>query len=361
MYINKGTLFAVPFDLNTLAVRGAPSPVLQEIAYNFGNGFAQFDFSRSGTLVYRSGGGVGRGTLFTVQWLDGAGKTQPLLAKADNYLYPRFSPDGQRLALSAGDIWIYEERRDTMTRLTFSGANDPVWSPDGRYIVFQAPPGGTFWTRSDGAGKPQPLTQSKNPQLPYSFTPDGKRLAFHEVTGGKLHLWTVPLESDGAGLRAGKPELFLETQFSERSPVFSPDGRWLAYASDESGAYQIYVRAFPDKGGKWQISSSGGVYPVFSRNGRELFFRTAENQIMVAAYTGRGDSFEADKPRVWSVQRIGDSGLGGTNYDVAPDGKRIAALMSAEGPEAQRAQNHVTFLLNFSDELRRRVPAAGKN
>ena len=306
--------------------------------------------------MYQSGGAVVGGALFSVQWLDGAGKTQPLLAKADSYLYPRLSPDGTRLAVVAGaDIWIYERQRDTMTRLTFSGAVAPAWSPDGRYIVFRAQ-GGMFWTRSDGAGKPQPLTQSKVPQTPYSFTPDGMRLAIHEIAIPTYQLWTVPLQSDGAGLRAGKPEVFLQTQFNERSPSFSPDGRWLAYASDESGAYQVYVRAFPDKGGKWQVSNSGGVYPVFSRNGRELFFRTEDNRIMVAAYTGGGDLFVADKPRVWSEKRIADTGLNGINYDVASDGKRIAALMPVEAPETEKAQNHIIFLLDF-DELGRRVPA----
>jgi eukaryotic-like serine/threonine-protein kinase len=96
--------------------------------------------------------------------------------------------------------------------------------------------------------------------------------------------------------------------------VASPDGRWLAYASDESGAYQVHVRAFPDKGGKWQISNNGGLYPVFSRNGRELFFRTEDNRIMVAAYTGKGDSFVADKPRVWSEKKMGDTGLNGLSH-----------------------------------------------
>jgi Tol biopolymer transport system component/tRNA A-37 threonylcarbamoyl transferase component Bud32 len=354
VYINNGTLFAVPFDLDTLAVRGTPAPVLDQVAYTSGNGSAQFDFSRSGTLVYESGGAV-EGDPFTVQWLNGAGKAQPLLAKADTYLFPRLSPDGQRLAVSAGDIWVYELQRDTMTRLTFSGGASPVWSPDGRYIVFRGA-GGMFWTRSDGAGKPQRLTESKIAQTPYSFTPDGKRLAFHEIAGVGFQLWTVTLESDGAGLRAGKPEVFLQTQFNVRSPFFSPDGRWLAYASDESGAYQVYVRAFPDKGGKWQISNGGGVYPVFSRNGRELFFRTEDNRMMVTVYTGKGDSFMADKPRVWSEKTIGDTGLNGINYDVAADGKRIAVLMPVKAPENEKAQTHVVFLENFFDELRRRVP-----
>ena len=369
VYINRGTLFAVPFDLDTLAVRGTPTPVLQQVAYSSTFGSAQLDFSGapagSGTLIYRNGG-AGSG-LVIVQWLDAAGKAQPLLAKPGLYQRPRLSPDGQRLGLevtegSGSDIWVYEWQRDTMTRLTFGGVGSgvvPVWSPDGRYIAFSTA-GGMFWTRSDGANKPQPLTQSKNQWFAWSFTADGRRLAFFEnlpTTG--YDIWTAPVESDGAGLRVGKPEIFLQTQFNEREPSFSPDGRWLAYASDESGAYQVYVRSFPDKGGKWQISNSGGTYPTWSRNGRELFFRSDDNRIMVANYTVKGDSFAAEKPRLWSDKKLADFGpVGIGNYDLAPDGKRIAALMPAESAEAQPAQSHVVFLMNFADELRRRVPAA---
>jgi Tol biopolymer transport system component len=214
-----------------------------------------------------------------VQWLDSAGKTQPLLARPGDYLYPTLSPDGNRLALtSAGDIWVYEWHRDAMTRLTFDGSNTiPVWSPDGRYIAFQA--GGIFWTHSDGTGKPQPLTQGKNPQSPWSFTADGKRLPFDEFNpGSERALWTVPLESNAVGLQGGKPEVFLQTSFDERHPSFSLDGRRLAYASNESGTYQVYVRAFPGvpsgPRGKSVISTGGGMYPVWSRNGRELFSAT---------------------------------------------------------------------------------------
>jgi serine/threonine-protein kinase len=244
-----------------------------------------------------------------------------------------------------------------MTGLTFGGgfSTGPIWSPDSRYIVFQAP-GGMFWDRADGAGKPQALTQSKNVQYPSSFTADGKRLAFFEANPvTAFDLWTMPLESDGAGLRAGKPEVFLQTPFDERYPSFSPDGRWLAYASNESGAFQIYVRAFPDKGGKWQVSNGGGVQPEWSRNGRELFFESLDNRIMVATYTAKGDSFVADKPRVWSEKQLPNTGFN-PNYDLAPDGKRIAAIMPAEAPEDQKAQNHVIFLQNFFDEVRRRAP-----
>jgi serine/threonine-protein kinase len=365
VYVNRGTLFAVPFDVDRLEVHGTPVPVLDQVGYSAGQGSAQLDFSQNGTLIYRSGGAVGG--LLTVTWLDGAGKAQPLLAKPGNYLRPSLSPDGQRLALevadgSGTDIWVYDWQRDTMTRLTFTGtAQSPLWSPDGRYIVFRAAGEGMSVTRSDGSGKPQSLTQSKNVQVPWSFTPDGKRLAFMEQDSKtSFDLWTVPLESDSAGLRAGKPEVFLQTPADERYPSFSPDGRWIAYRSDESGTGQVYVRAFPDKGGKWQISNSGGTYPMWSRTGHELFFETLDNHIMAAAYTVKGDSFVADKPRVWSEKQIGGIVNSNKNFDLAPDGKRIVALMPVETAEGQKAQNHVIFLENFFDDVRRRTATPAK-
>jgi Tol biopolymer transport system component len=361
VYVNRGTLFAVPFDVDRLEVHGTPAPMLDQVGYNTAQSSAQLDFSQTGTLIYRSGGAGGG--LLTVAWLDGAGKVQPLLAKPDNYGLPSLSPDGQRLALdvtegSGTDIWLYDWQRDTMTRLTFTGtAQTPLWSPDGRYIAFRVVGEGMSVIRSDGAGKPQSLTQSKNLQAPWSFIPDGRRLAFFEQGSGTVYdLWTVPLESDDAGLRAGKPEVFLQTPADERYPSFSPDGRWMAYSSAESGIFQVYVRAFPDKGGKWQISNSNGTYPMWSRNGHELFFETLDNHIMAAAYTVKGDSFVADKPRLWSEKQIGGVPNSVKNVDLAPDGKRIVALMPVETAEAPKAQNHVIFLENFFDEVRRKVP-----
>ena len=346
-------------------MHGTPAPVLDQVGYNAAQGSAQLDFSQNGTLIYRSGGAVGG--LLTIAWLDGAGKAQPLLAKPGNYGVPSLSPDGQRLALnvtegSGTDIWLYDWQRDTMTRLTFTGtAQAPLWSPDGRYIAFRMVGEGMSVIRSDGAGKPQPLTQSKNLQAPWSFIPDGKRLAFFEEGSGTVYdLWTVPLESDDAGLRAGKPEVFLRTPADERYPSFSRDGRWMAYSSNESGTFQIYVRAFPDKGGKWQISNSNGTYPMWSHNGHELFFETLDNHIMAAAYTVKGDSFVADKPRVWSEKQIGGVPTSVKNVDLAPDGKRIVALMPVETGEGQKTQNHVVFLENFFDEVRRRTATQAK-
>jgi Tol biopolymer transport system component len=365
IYVNRGTLFAVPFDAERLEVHGTPAPVLEQVGYSAADGSAQLDLSQTGTLIYRSGGAGGG--LLTVAWLDGAGRAQPLLSKPGNYVRLGISPDGQRLAIevsegSGTDIWLYDWQRDTMTRLTFTGnANGHLWSPDGQYIAFRVLGEGMYVIRSDGSGKPQQLTQSKNQQLPFSFAPDGKRLAFHEQDSKTAYdLWVVPLESDSAGLRAGKPEVFLQTPADERYPSFSHDGRWMAYASDESGTFQVYVRAFPDKGGKWQISNSGGSYPMWSRTGHELLFEALDNHIMVASYAVKDDSFVADKPRVRLEKQIGGVVNGGKNVDLAPDGKRIIALMPVETAEAQKAQNHVIFLENFFDEVRRRTATQAK-
>lgn len=363
VYIEKGKLFAMAFDPERLEVRGAPTPVLEEIAYNTAWGFAQIDFSRTGSIVYRSSrAGAG---LVTVEWLDASGNARPLLPVPGNYLSPTLSPDGSRLALtSEGDIWVYELGRESMTRLTFGGGHaNPLWTADGRYILFRVR-GRMWWARADGTGQAQPLIESDHMQTPWSFTPDGKRLAFVEVSSPtNAAIWTLPMESDRTGLRAGKPEIFLQTAFAVRGPMISPDGRWIAYMSTESGTYRVYVQAFPGGGGKRQISDDGGTYPAWSRNGRELFFwqfyehEDAPSQLMAVSYQVRGGAFLADKLRVWSQRPIASFSTT-RSYDPAPDGKRIVALMPADAPQA--AQSHVIFLLNFFDELRRRAPVSGK-
>jgi dipeptidyl aminopeptidase/acylaminoacyl peptidase len=298
VYVSKSTLFAVPFDPEKLEVRGTPVPALEEVAYAPEYGSSRFAFSRDGTLVYQSG--RNSGGLVTVQWMDEAGTLKPLLAKPGAYQRPRLSPDGRRLAINirdakSSDIWVYEVERDTITRLTFGGGFSigPMWSPDGQYILYWVTDG-IYSIRSNGAGKPQQLSPSRNLTTPWSFTPDGKRLAYMDLAGNGYDIWTVPVENDGAGLRTGKAEPFLQTPADERQPYFSPDARWLAYASDESGTFQVYVRAFPDNGGKWQISNAGGAYPVWSRNGRELFFRNLDNRIMVAQ--GRTPALSTQNP-----------------------------------------------------------------
>jgi hypothetical protein len=356
VYGNKGTLFAIAFDPVRLETHGTAVPVLDNLAYSRG-GDPEYDVSASGTLVYRKGGGAAA-TMKTVQWVDSSGRKEPLRAKPGNYQSSvRLSPDGKRLAMlineGAGqDFWVYDIQRDAMTRLTFGGnfCTNAAWSPDGRYVVFGAIGGGIFWTRADGGGQPQLLTKSKNIQAPQSFTPDGKRLAYDEFTKAGA-IFTVAVEEKGGQLKAGKPEPFLESPSNYAARAFSPDGRWLAYFSDESGQNELYVRAFPPpasgQGGKWQISNSGAGFSAWSPNGRELLYQ-AGDQIMAVSYTAKGETFVAEKPRVWLAK------VGGAMEDLSPDGKRVVVLAPV-GAEAPKADREVVLLFNFFDELRRRV------
>ena len=355
LYVNKGTLFAVRFDLDRLETSGAPLPLLEGVGYSSTNGSAQFDVSQTGTLVYR--GGYAADTLVTLHWLDANGKAQLLPPKPAGYTQPRISPDGSLIALTVAggggqDLWVYDWRRDNMKRLTFAAAGFTfhTWSRDGRYLVFTEGfnSTGMFWTRADGVGGPRPLTQSKTGHVPVAFSPDGTRLIFMEYQTG---LFTAPVQNEEGGLRAGQPEMLLPMKrgFAD----VSPDGRWLAYSTNESGTDEIEVRAIPDNGSKWSISNGGAVLPIWSPNGRELFYRTSDQRIMVVDYTVKGSVFVADKPRLWSDRRL--AAIVGRNLDIAPDGKRFIVTMPVDAPADQKALNHVTFLQNFSDEVRRRV------
>jgi serine/threonine-protein kinase len=217
-----------------------------------------------------------------------------------------------------------------------------------------------FWTRADGAEQPQPLTKSTNLQFPTSFTSDGKRLLFYETNpGGGSRIHTMPVEDNSSGLQAGQPELFRQLPSANSVGAFSPDGRWIAYTSAESGVYEVYVRACPDNGKQWLISTGGGAFPIWSRVRNELFYRTEDHHIMVSPYTVKDDSFLAGKPQLWSERQIFNIGLT-NNFDLAPDGKRFAVLMAAGGPASRTSQRYVTLVLNFVDDARGRVTAAGQ-
>jgi len=360
IYVTKGNLFAVPFDPASLEVRGRSALVVEDVANDTAFGFARLDVSASGMLLYRRGRSE---SLRTIHWMDSTGRLEPLEIEPALYQFPRISPDGGSLVWmmnegASADLWIYDWRRGSKSRLT-DGKDVyayPVWSPDGRYIVFSSSRG-MFWTRADGAGKPQPLTTSKVFQWPTSFTPDGRRLVFSELNPAGSLIRTALMEGDSAQLHVSSPELFLQTPSALPFPAFSPDGRWLAYADAESGRYEVYVRAFPDKRTRWLISNGGGTMPVWSKNGRELFYRTEDSQIMVTTYAVKGDTFIADKPRMWSDKRLANTGLTPL-FDLAPDGKRFAVLMAAGGSVPPDAQSHVTLVMNFFDELRRIAPVS---
>ena len=332
-----------------------------------GSGASEYAFSNTGALVYMAG--VSSGGDLGIYWMDRQGHTEPLRAIPDRYLNIRFSPDGRRLAMQINardnDIWVYEWERDTRSRLTVDpGVDaDPVWTPDGQRIAFgslranqSGGPYGIYWLRADQSGEPQRLTESQNIQRPRSWHPTGKFLAFQEAPVGSNNsdIKILPIVGDEAsGWKPGKPTTFLATPFTEADPAFSPDGHWLAYHSNESGSFEIYVRPFPGPGGKQQISTGGGLLPTWSSNGKELFY-FSDSKIMVATYEVEGKTFRVDKLRLWSEGQFTDTGAN-RNFDLHPDGKRFVVLKPPES-RTDTKFDKVTFIFNFFDELRRLAP-----
>jgi serine/threonine-protein kinase len=366
IYQNQGTLYAAPFDAARLALKGTPAPIVEDAALN-SNGGSAFSASSNGTFVYLSTGLTGPGWFgqgWLIVWLDSAGKKEPLQAAPKPYLMPRVSPDGKRLAFtiaeSAGSsIWVKDLARDTVSRLSFlAGENqNPVWTPDGKHIVFRSfghSAAGVYWIRSDGSGEPQALTSGGDiVPFPVSFTPDGRVLALNQPTAERrLDLVTAMMEGGPERPRLGPPQVLAGSRFQETGGNFSPDGRWIAYSSDESGTSEIYVRPYPAPGGRWQISNGGGQSPAWSRNGREIFFEW-DRHIHRAACTATGTALECGKPRQWADFEL-EGGFIGRSFDVTPDGKRLAVLANLDAP-ASRPSGQVTLLLNFIDELKRRL------
>jgi Tol biopolymer transport system component len=370
LYVHESTLFAVPFDPARLETSGTPVPILADVAGNSVDGAGQFDGTINGSFVYVNGKST-MSSSYPIVWMDSSGKTTPLLAKPGAYGAPRFSPDGKRLAFTmtgnkGSDVWVYDWERDTSTQLTFTGPGnlEMAWTPDGKHIVFGSNAAGAsalWWIRSDGSGEPQKLLERKNTGVglrPQSFAPDARRLVFDDNTtsGAGVQIWTLPLDlSDPEHPKPGKPEPFLTTAVRQVDAAVSPDGKWMAYSSNESGVDDMFVRPFPGPGGKWRVSTGGGKYPTWSRTGRELlYFSLSDGRIMVANYTVQGDSFIATKPRVWSDRQVLQPNFIRV-LDLHPDGKRFAVFPRPE-IEAAKGNLHLTFLLNFSDELRRRSP-----
>jgi eukaryotic-like serine/threonine-protein kinase len=361
VYYQRGKLFAAPMDIGRLELTGPAVPLVDGV-FNSGAGRADFDLSASGTLVYQRGT---EGTKLVSSWIYASGKIEPALSKPGNYSTLRLSPDGARVALSVvqdgkQNIWVYDLSRETFTRLTSDTGPElfPTWTADGGFIAFRS--GDTLaWTRSDGSGTVERLTGVSRNAAPWSFSADGKWLAFWPLQPGS-DLWIAPAEQMPGSLRLGQPKPLLQQAGSKGAPAISPDGRWLAYASSESErSFEVYVVPFSPRGtapgGKRQVSNRGGWSPIWSRNARELFYQSPDDhRVLVAGYTVKGDSFIPEKPRLWSETILGTD-YGG--FDVASDGKRVLALLAAE---RAKPETHLRVLLNVDSELRRRQPAHGK-
>ena len=292
MFGRADTLWAVPFDVDRLELTGEPVPVLEGVSS--GGGAQRFGVAGDGSVVYISG--QPGGTLRSLVWVDREGTAAPLIEELADYRYPRLSPDDTRVAVNigggAGDIWTCEIGRPACSRLTFEGGNLPIWTPDGTRITFSAPAGDEdlYWIAADGSGEAELLLERERRQFPTSWSPDGQVLAFSEtsVLGRGLDTLFLP--------RDGEPEDLIVTSFDERSARFSPDGRWLAYYSTESGPRQVYGRPYPGPGGRQLVSIEGGDQPVWSRDGRELFFRNGDRLMVVDVEAG--STFSVGTPHV---------------------------------------------------------------
>jgi Tol biopolymer transport system component/tRNA A-37 threonylcarbamoyl transferase component Bud32 len=362
VYARAGGLLAVPFDLKRLQVTGPPVSILEGVTMNTSFGIAEFSPSADGSLAYIPGGATGGDrTLF---WVDRKGATQQLPAPPRGYMSPRLSPDGRRLAVGIEGanpgVWVYDLERGTLTRLIENQIwfPWPIWSPDGKHVTFQSAPDGmlnVYWMPADGSGAAERLTAAENYKVPGAWSPDGKVLAYTEVdpaTG--LHVRILNLGADpSAALRAGGKGLpFLPPPSNEGGPAFSPDGRWLAYQSEESGRSEIYVRPFPGPGGKSLISTDGGTEPVWARNGRELFYRNSDKMMATAVETK--PTFVAAKPRLLFEGHY-ETGFYAfePNYDVSPDGQRFLMIKASE---QESGPVHINVVLNWFEDLKRRVP-----
>ena len=349
VYARDGSLLAVPFDLDELQVKGSPTPVARGVNMSPQSGTADFSISADGSLLYALGDSLV--IKRQVVWVDREGGSEPLIEEQGAFWGPRLSPNGRLLALTIEEanenVWLYDLTRRTLTRLTLGFDNNvPVWTPDSRRVAFSSTRADNwtlFWQAADGSGQAEPLTTSGYSQSPSSWSPDGTILAFDERRPETAYSGDISVFSlDGDRT----PVLFLQTNFNEEYPMFSPNGRWIAYRSDESGQYQVYIRPFPSAEGKWQVSTAGGTYPVWNPDGKELFYRNGDKMMVVDVKT-EGELALGTPQMLFEKPSLLEE------YDVAPDGQHF--VMIEEG-ESQPAPTQLILVQNWGEELKRLVP-----
>jgi serine/threonine-protein kinase len=377
VYAAAGTLRAVPFDLTTLETRGTPVPVISDVVTT-NSGAVNAAMAGNGTLAYVSG--TARAVApRTLVWVDLSGNEEALKVPARAYVYPRLSPDGTRLAVDVRDqeedIWIVNDlARATLARFSFGPSPDraPVWTPDGQRIVWSSARAGVsnlYWQAADGAGVIDRLTQSSNPQFASGFSPDGTRLVIREGAAASRDLMIVPMDQGVPQASRGRGEPrqsqpLLQTPFMETSAEISPNGRWIAYQSDESGQDEIYVRPFPDvETGRWQVSAGGGTKPLWARSGQELFYlvRTKAGAAVMSTPIEPGASFATGIPTkaVEGSYLYGTSGSGDTafrTYDVSVDGRRFLMVREGGGTDQAAPPINLIVVQNWTEDLKRLVP-----
>jgi dipeptidyl aminopeptidase/acylaminoacyl peptidase len=340
------TLFAAPLDLQKLELTTQPVPVLGGVRSDSKTYFA---VGREGTLTYVPV----TSTVSKLVWVDRQGKARAAFDESQPFSHPRLSPDGTRAVLaSAGDIWVYELASGTRARIATESSR-PIWTADGKRITIQQRRS-LYSVPADGSSEPQLMLAPQGSGVaafPLGWSADGRFLAFSNVTNETSRdIWVLPL--------GGIPAPFVATPIDERAAMFSPDGRWLIYALKQTGRdEEIYVQAYPGPGGRWLISTGGGMEPVWSRDGTEVFYRTLDGSRMWAVSVRTSPTFSASPPKPLFEDRYARQGGGFySNYDVSKDGREFLMLE----PEQEIADAQLNVILNWFEELKRRVPAGAR-
>ena len=370
VYALDGTLLAQVYDLDQRMLRGGPVPLVEGVrTVRATTGAVMFSVSGDGALVYVPDSGADDRQ--SLVWVDREGNEEPLAADPNLYESPRVSPDGRYVAVQVdspedsssgalargrvGDVLVYDLARDTLGRVSFDPGDDgaPMWTPDGQRLVFSSNrdggAGNLYARAADGTGQAERLTTSDTQQTPSSWSADGQTLVLNEVVPGNVTITTVSLGD------SSQSRLLIDSPGStDAYPEVSPNGRWIAYHSNESGEFQVYVRPFPNvDGGRWQISSDGGFSPVWGRDGRELFFRSLSFEMRVVAYED-GQTFRpgTSQPLFPSAQYLRVFPTRVRPFDLAPDGRFL--MIRSLGGEAASPQ--INVVLNWDKELLERVP-----
>jgi len=348
LFMRGNNLMVQRFDPAHLRLTGEPTPAAEQVAVDFTFN-AAYSASDTGTLVVHSGG-VASSSVLT--WYDRAGKADGSLA-SDNFNVIRFSPDGHRLGASiydnsgGEDIWLFDLARGVRTRFTFDPAldDDPVWSRDGSMIVFDSNRGGTYALYekpSNGARKEELIFTDPATKFSSSWSPDGKYVLFDRLDPqpkGRTAIWVLPMSGDH------KAFSLIATDFDDSYGVFSPDGKWVAYKSNESGKDEIYAVAFPTPAARFQISTSGGDNPQWRADGKELFYTDPENRIMAVDVAAHGETLEIGTPHSLFVPRLQNVN---PPYAATADGKRF--LVNEQPPQSA---SHLTVVFNWDADLKK--------
>jgi eukaryotic-like serine/threonine-protein kinase len=342
VFFRDGALLGAPFDVDRLEVTGPVVRVLEHLAVGTTMDAPLATLSNAGSLTYApSDAGTTR-----LVWVSREGVEQPITETPRRYQYPRLAPDGGRTVVAAaGDLWIQDMARATLTRLTSEqtvGNAFPVWTPDGTRVLFRTLTG-LYWTAADGSGQPEAIAGSLSGDLPCSVSRDGDTLAFmRQNTQTSRDIYVLSLRGQFP------PRPLVTTPAYDGGAQFSPDGHRMAYVSDESGQMQVYVRPFPGPDRRWPVSTQGGTQPVWNRNGKEIFYRIG-NKMMVVEVSG-GVDLTLSQPRQLFDQRYVFQNISLANYDVSPDGQRFVMVKDEAG------SGRLNVVLNWTEELKRLVP-----